>query len=171
MTDAKISEDKADAAQISKNIAFNHIRVYVAADKYIINPLKSLVTAQFSEWSKKNWQSPIFPEVIKEVITSLPPHDSSLQEVIAKVYAAHISNMIRNPVMLGLMPLGKLATLIIVELWKNKQFTQPDALENFAKKLGSARNCRQCNTKFNVELKSLEVVHGVFRCTNCNTRN
>ena len=124
MIDTKISEDKADTAQISKRIAFNHIRVYVAADKYTINPLKSLVTARFSKWSNKNWQSPIFPEVVKEVITSLPPHDASLQEVIAKVYAAHISNLIRNPVMLGLMPRGKLATLILVELWKNKQITQ-----------------------------------------------
>lgn len=72
------------------------MEVFIAADKFGIEPLKSLATQKFSRWATANWNSPIFPDVVHEVMTSVPSHESSLREIIVDVISTHITDLIED---------------------------------------------------------------------------
>ncbi|KAJ9493181.1 hypothetical protein VN97_g72 [Penicillium thymicola] len=79
--------DKTNDTESTKNIALNNMRVFITANKFGIDSLQSSATQKFSRWAAKNWNSPVlvFPEVIQEVVASVPSYESSLQEVILDI--------------------------------------------------------------------------------------
>lgn len=60
------SEDELKNSLASKAVASNNIRVFTAADKLAIDPLKSLAAQKSSRWTIANWNSIIFPELLKK---------------------------------------------------------------------------------------------------------
>ncbi|KAJ5969415.1 BTB/POZ protein [Penicillium viridicatum] len=82
-----------DSSKFAKNIALNNMRVFIAADKFGIAPLQSSATQKFSKWAAENWNSPVFPEVIQEVMESVPSYESNLQEVVVDIICTHIFNL------------------------------------------------------------------------------
>lgn len=72
----------------SPSIAYNDLRVYVAADKFGIEPLKTLAKQRFITWANSNWSSAAFPAVVREVFASIP--------VQSQVFARLLSGSVRN---------------------------------------------------------------------------
>lgn len=155
------------------------MEVFIAADKFEIEPLKSLATQKFSRWATANWNSPIFPDVVHEVMTSVPSHESSLREIIVDVISTHITDLIERPEILHLLlhlldSFGCLGSLTIASLVRNGQLKhakENDAFEVFIQKLVSFEKCQKCFTPFNVRLKFREYEMGVFRCASCGARH
>lgn len=173
--DATTPENQTDVTETLKTIALNHIRVFVAADKFGIDPLKYLATTEFSNWATTNWNSSTFPEVVEEVMVSVPSHELDLQEVIARVLSAHIFDLAQNPAMLDILnSFGSLGSLTITELIHKKQIRKPyetTVLDSLAQKLNSNSHCRHCSISLNVEMKNAEYQIGMFRCAVCHTRH
>jgi hypothetical protein len=75
----------------------SHLEVFIAADKYGILPLKTLATLKFSRWANSNCSSPMFYEVVKKAMTSVPSHERTLREVIADIISRHVFDLIKDP--------------------------------------------------------------------------
>ncbi|CAI7627463.1 unnamed protein product [Penicillium viridicatum] len=95
--DSSSPGDKTNDTESANNIGLNNVRVFITADKFGIVSLQSLATQKFSKWAAENWNSPVFPEVIQEVMESVPSYESSLQEVVVDIICTHIFNLIENP--------------------------------------------------------------------------
>ncbi|CAI7658312.1 unnamed protein product [Penicillium glandicola] len=109
-------EDKLNDTE-PKKIALNNMEVFIAADKFGIDPLKPLATQKFSQWATANWNSPVFPDVVQEVMTSVPSHELSLQGIIVDTISTHIFDLIVNPEFLHVLnTFGCLGSLVIAGL-------------------------------------------------------
>jgi hypothetical protein len=169
-----ISEDDLDDRQSIKKAGLNNIQVFIAADKFEIISLKSLATDKFSRWATANWNHPVFPEVMQEVMTSVPSHEADLRETIVDIMAAHVFDVIKIPKILQAMDSFGLGSLVIAKLVINRQVKRPNEHENFpelVQNLNSRHSCRHYSTEFNVKLKKGEYLYGGFRCAVCNTRH
>ena len=60
----------------NEQMAYNHLRVYVAADKYGIPTLKSLAMKQFHDCLAQV-DHDLLPEILREIKTTVPRHDDS----------------------------------------------------------------------------------------------
>lgn len=80
-------------------IARNHVRVYIAADKFGIVPLKSYAVKEFAHNMSANWQFTVFLDIAREVMSSVPPHDSGLRDIIADIISKNLTDMKRVPVL------------------------------------------------------------------------
>jgi hypothetical protein len=174
-SDSNSPEDMSNDMETSKAVALNNIRVFVAADKFGIDPLKSLATKKFSGWATANWNSSIFPETVEEAMTLIPFHETSPQEVIAGIISTHIFEFIEEPAILHVLSsFGRLGSLVIVALVRDgrvKPLNQWDVLQGIAQKLNSSRQCRHCSREFNVRMEGGECQSGIFRCAACHTRH
>ncbi|KAJ6099433.1 BTB/POZ protein [Penicillium canescens] len=159
-SDSNSPEDRSNDIETSKAVALNNIRVFVAADKFGINPLKSLATEKFSRWATANWNSYIFLE------TASGGHWG--------IISAHIFEFIDEPAILHVLSsFGCLGSLVIVELVRDervKPLNERDVLQGFAQKLNSRRHCRHCSRELNVRMERGEYEAGIFRCAACHTR-
>ncbi|KAJ5796815.1 BTB/POZ protein [Penicillium psychrosexuale] len=121
-SDSYVSENKPEntepeSTEPENQSAFNNIEVFIAADKYGIIPLKTLATSKFSRWANTSCGSPVFPEVIKKVMTSVPSHETTLCEVIADIFSRHIFDLIKDPeIVHTLDSFGYLGSLVIARL-------------------------------------------------------
>ncbi|KAJ5617572.1 BTB/POZ protein [Penicillium hordei] len=167
-------EDKSNDTE-PKEIPLNNIEVFITADKFGIEPLKSLATQKFSRWATANWNSLVFPDVAHEVMNSVPSHESSLREIIVDVISTHITDLIERPEILHLLDsFGCLGSLTIANLVQNGLVKHPkenDVFKIFTQKLISFAECRKCCTPFDVGLKFIEYETGVFRCASCGARH
>ncbi|KAJ5964554.1 BTB/POZ protein [Penicillium vulpinum] len=167
-------EDKMKDTE-DKKIALNNMEVFISADKFGIIPLKSLATQNFSRWATANWNSPVFPGVVREVMTSVPSHELSRRESIVEVLSAHIFDLIESPEMLDVLnSFGCLGSLIIAALVRKGQVNHPnehDIFRGLVRNLNSRHKCRHCATSFNVRIEGGEYLKGVFRCASCNSRH
>lgn len=82
--DETTTSEPADVDSIRPS-GSNHVQVYISADKFRIVSLKSLVRKKLAQWTNANRDSPTFVEIVREVVSSVPPHDLGLQDVIAGV--------------------------------------------------------------------------------------
>lgn len=174
-SDSSLPENKQEISEAANQVAFNNIEVFIAADKYAVLPLKTLATLKFSRWANTNYSSPMFHEVVQKVMTSVPPHESALREVIADIITSHIFDLIEIPeIVRNLDSFGRLGSLVITRLISNEMVKRPneyDVLRALVQKINSSRRCRHCAKDFNVRLLSGEYLHENFRCASCNTRN
>ncbi|KAJ5489171.1 BTB/POZ protein [Penicillium diatomitis] len=172
---SSLSENKPEISEPANQAAFNNIEVFIAADKYAILPLKTLATLKFSRWANTNCSSPMFHEVVQKVMTSVPPHESTLREVIADIISRHVFDLIKDPeIVHNLDSFGCLGSLVIARLVSNEMVKRPneyDVLRALVQKINSSRRCRHCAKDFNVRLISGEYLDENFRCASCNTRN
>lgn len=149
------------------------MRVFITADKFGIVSLQSLATQKFSKWAAENWKSPVFPEVIQEVMESVPSYESSLQEVVVDIIYTHIVNLIENPGIIEVLnSFGCLGSQVIARLVRNRWLGHPDEniFEGLAKNIGSHHYCRSCSRPFYVRIEGGEFNEGMFRCTDCCLR-
>ena len=125
-SDSSISENKPENIDTANQAAFNNIEVFIAADKYGILPLKTQATLKFSRWANTNCSSPMFHEVVKKVMTSVPPHETTLREVIADVISRPVFELIKDPeIVRNLDFFGCLGSLVIARLVSNEMVKRP----------------------------------------------
>ncbi|KAK6819220.1 hypothetical protein RU639_008141 [Aspergillus parasiticus] len=174
-SDSVIPENEPESTEPAHQAAFNNIEVFIAADKYGIIPLKTLAASKFSRWVNENCSSPAFHKVIERVMMSVPPHESTLQEVIADFISRHIFEQTQDPEIVHILnSFGSLGSLIIAKLISNKLVKRPDEQSAFAglvQKINSSNRCRHCSKEFNVRFRNGEYLHGKFRCAGCSTRH
>lgn len=174
-SDSSISETEPEIPEPANQSAFNNIKVFIAADKYAIIPLKTLATSKFSRWANTNYGSPVFHKVLEKVMTSVPPHETTLREVLADVLSRHIFDIMKDPEIVHILDsFGCLGSLVITKLVSNEMVKRPDESDIFqglVRKINSSRHCRHCSKDFNVRIKNGEYLDQGFRCASCNTRN
>ncbi|OQD64155.1 hypothetical protein PENPOL_c008G09793 [Penicillium polonicum] len=144
--DSSSPGDKTNDTESAKNIGLNNVRVFITADKFGIVSLQSLATQKFSKWAAENWKSPVFSEVIQEVMESVPSYESSLQEVVVDIIYTHIVNLIENPGIIEVLnSFGCLGSQVIARLVRNRWLGHPDEniFEGLAKNIGSHHYCRR----------------------------
>ncbi|KOS48738.1 hypothetical protein ACN38_g215 [Penicillium nordicum] len=167
--------DKTNDTESTKNISLNNMRVFITADKFGIDSLQSLATQKFSQWATKNWNSPVFPEVIQEVMASVPSYKSSLQEIIVDIIGTHVFDLIENPGIIEVLnSFGCLGSQVIARSIRNGQLRHPNEdniFKEFTQKISSCRSCRQCARPFNVRIERGGYLICIFRCSICNTRH
>jgi hypothetical protein len=105
----------------------------------------------------------------------IPTHETSLQEVIARVISAHVFDILDGPAILHVLSsFGCLASQVIVKLVRNGQvitMNESEVLQKLAQALHSRCHCRNCSVALNVRMESGEFQYGTFRCAACHTRN
>ncbi|KAJ9269898.1 hypothetical protein DTO212C5_4072 [Paecilomyces variotii] len=124
------SEDSADV-ETKRAIAYNNIRVYIAADKYDIAPLKSLAGKLFESWTDSNWKSEAFDDIVQEVMTYIPPHDSHLRDVVVETISKNIVSLVKKGSIFQLMDThGSLGSAVIAKLVGSDRVMTLDAEGN-----------------------------------------
>lgn len=61
---------------------YNNIRVYVAADKFDITPLKNMAIRRVMDWVEKNYKHESFPAVVRRVLESVAAQGNLRQVLI-----------------------------------------------------------------------------------------
>ncbi|KAH1523433.1 hypothetical protein KXX29_007927 [Aspergillus fumigatus] len=88
------TSDSIDSA--SDEIARNHLRVYLAADKFGMFPLRELATTRIVKWAKSNWRTENFPDVAQEIWRSTPPHENKLRDEIVEIVSTHVQYLLNQ---------------------------------------------------------------------------
>ncbi|KAJ5412946.1 BTB/POZ protein [Penicillium sp. CMV-2018d] len=172
--DSSSPGDKENDTESAKNIALNNMRVFITADKFGIVSLQSLATQKFSKWAAENWKSPVFPEVIQEVMESVPSYESSLQEVVVDIIYTHIVNLIEDTGIIEVLnSFGCLGSQVIARLVRNGWLRHPgeyNIFEGLAKNIGSRHSCRNCSRLFNARIERGKFIKGMLCCAACGVR-
>ena len=74
----------------SDEAAYTHLRVYLAADKFGIFPLRDLAATRVIAWINSNWRSKSFLSVAQRIWDKSPPHENKLREAIIKNVSTNI---------------------------------------------------------------------------------
>jgi hypothetical protein len=75
-------------------IARNHLGVYLAADKFLILPLRTLASSRISNWAKSNWSLGCFPNIAQDIWCDTPPHENELRDAIVEVVLDNIHHFL-----------------------------------------------------------------------------
>ncbi|KAL1850834.1 hypothetical protein Plec18167_002574 [Paecilomyces lecythidis] len=175
--DSNNPEDSSEDVDHRRFIAYNNIRVYVTADKFGIVPLRSLAGEKFASWANSNWNCAAFSDIVQEVMTYVPPHDTYLRDVVIDTISKNIISLVREGTILPLMDTnGKLGSAVIAKLVGNGRIKaseeeQATTLDRLASKLTGRRSCRHCSATLNVRMERGEYEYGTFRCATCSTRH
>lgn len=73
-------------------IARNHLRVYIAADKFNIEKLKHVARCNLIDWAYAHWSSASFPSLVQDIWCSVPPNEKDLRDRITAIVAANIQH-------------------------------------------------------------------------------
>ena len=76
----------------SVTIARNHLRVYIAADKFNIEKLKHVARCNLIDWAYAHWPSASFPSLVQDIWCSVPPNEKDLRDRITAIVAANIQH-------------------------------------------------------------------------------
>ena len=71
-------------------IAHNHFRIYIAADKFGIFPLRELACSRIVGWARSNWSKEYFPGIVQDIWRDTPPHENRLRDEIVEVVSTNI---------------------------------------------------------------------------------
>lgn len=74
----------------SDETTYSHLRVYLAADKFGIFPLRDLAATRIIAWINSNWRSKSFLSVAQKIWDKSPPHENKLREAITRNVSTNI---------------------------------------------------------------------------------
>lgn len=154
--------------------AYNHVRVYVAADKFGIPSLKVLAAKRFGEWCERNWESKDFHHVLERSMAMIPLHDTSFQENIAGALADNIVKLVRNGAISQFVEShGKIGWAIISNLVYRCDVWEP-AWDRIAAKITNdaleRSICHVCDNsagELRVHLGPGDFKNQIYRCIEC----
>ncbi|KAL1955400.1 hypothetical protein VTO42DRAFT_8620 [Malbranchea cinnamomea] len=63
-------------------IAENNLKVYIAAEKFGVTALKEMALRRLISWAHEHYESEAFPEVLRNILTTVPPHDHDLRDAL-----------------------------------------------------------------------------------------
>lgn len=108
-------------------IARHHVRVYIAADKFGIAPLKSYAAKEFAHKMNANWKFTVFLDIAREVMSPVSPHDSGLREIIADIMSKNLTDMKRGLVLQLTKDFESLGSAILARLLENNMMRESEA--------------------------------------------
>ncbi|KAJ5991369.1 hypothetical protein N7522_011576 [Penicillium canescens] len=73
---------------------WNNLRVFMAADKFDISPLKSLARTRLLNWIDKNAKS--LPLVLQQIWITIPPLETELRDAIIKAISRHTQEFLTH---------------------------------------------------------------------------
>ncbi|KAL4779947.1 BTB/POZ protein [Aspergillus varians] len=152
---------------------YNHIQVYLAADKYGIPALKDFAANRFLQWCTKNWYSEDFVEAIDEAMEMIPTHDTQIPAFIATVIANNLIHLVeKGSILKFLKSYGDISLSVIVQLVKDEIAWGPRTEQELAKFINLIlwkAKCNWCNPDegIRVELKPGNFHDKVFSCAEC----
>lgn len=173
---------EANLLEISETdeVPYNNLRVYMAADKFGIDPLKDLARDRLTSWLRRNWYAVAFPQVVRSVLETLPAHESQIPESIAHFIAGHAGRLLKCKQMLNLLQeFGSLTTAVLKEVVRNFQNSEVEHEQLVAlckedrpgnglrTTVNENPQCRHCKAMFNLQVDDSWVV----RCGTCRTRH
>ncbi|KAJ9308090.1 hypothetical protein DTO217A2_2331 [Paecilomyces variotii] len=164
-----VEHKRATADITTRDIGNNIIKVYIAADKYGIAPLKSLAGKRFERWIKSNLHSEAFYDIVREVMTRIPQHDPHLRDVVADTISENIVSLAKEERIFRFLDThGSLGSAVIAKLAKGRVMSvaaevnsMPDLL---TQKLDGRHSCRHCGLAMNVRIEKAECLYGIIRC-------
>lgn len=178
------SESKALSAVGPDKVPYNNLRVYMAADKFGIDPLKDLARDRLASWLKHNWDKEEFPQVVRSVFQFLPPHESELPDIVAHLIAENAQGLLKQESLLDLLEeFWNLTVAVlkeVVECFQNSEVERQRLLalceqdsfgERLMRKINRISRCRHCQAPFNVRVDSDAMYFETVRCGSCRTRH
>lgn len=177
-------ETKAPSAVGADEVPYNNLRVYMAADKFGIDPLKDLARDLLASWLKCNWDKEAFPRVVRSVFQSLPLHESQLPDIVAHLISEKAENLLKQESVLDLLEeFGGLTIAVLKEVvgyFRDSKaererlvaLCEQDSFGNtLMSKLNRISRCRHCQAAFNLRVDSSAIDFGTVRCGSCRTRH
>ena len=178
------SDTKAPSAVGSDKVPYNNLRVYMAADKFGIDPLKGLARDRLASWLQCNWDKQEFPQVVRCVFQSLPPHESQLPDFVAHLISEEAESLLKQESVLDLLEeFGDLTIAILKEVVGSLKSSEGECkrlialcvedtfAHNLMCKLNRISRCRHCQAAFNIRVDTDRIDFGTVRCGSCRTRH
>jgi hypothetical protein len=178
--DANIAED-ASATEV-KEIAHNNLRVYIVADKFSTYPLKKLAKDRLVSWAGKNWRDEGFPDAVREIISSAPPQETELCEVLSNVISENVQGLVEQESILEVLEeFGTLSTAVLEKLVGRLKHSEEERerlitlcgqgsfRRAFMTKVNSLPRCRHCHAEFNLRVEDCIIGWGSIKCGRCRT--
>ena len=95
-------------------VAYNNLRVYVAADMFDIQALMTMARQRFRTWLKAHHTCHELPDILRELMLTVPPHCCDLRDSVMQFLAQHALAIVRiNGMRSVLDEFGFLATGIL----------------------------------------------------------
>ncbi|KAL4959525.1 BTB/POZ domain-containing protein [Aspergillus stella-maris] len=150
-----------------------HLKVYIAADKYNILPLKETAAERFKGWCSRYWNSERLIAISQYALTTLPSHDITVRDIIASVIAAHMDVLSKNKAILGLLAEETaIASLVLAKLIKDDIIWNWQKECNVTMMLNAAVKGRKCGGCFEegpwVKIEADDIAKSRFRCSKCD---
>jgi hypothetical protein len=150
-----VPDNAAIELDSQKATAYNNLFVYLAADKFGILPLKQIALRKLSTWIMDHYMTSSFPEIALQIMESMPPHETSLLDLLAKVISENLYDLVANNDILELLrECGQIGSLIIARMVEKGTIVYEYA------------DCRECGVYFNRSLGD----SGTDRCDNCEAQ-
>ncbi|KAF9894298.1 hypothetical protein FE257_007801 [Aspergillus nanangensis] len=74
----------------SGTVAYNNLQVYMAADKFDIPLLRTLASTRLIRWVLSHYKSQEFPDVVQEILRTIPPHENIIRTFITKIIIENV---------------------------------------------------------------------------------
>ncbi|KAA8642915.1 BTB/POZ domain-containing protein [Aspergillus tanneri] len=113
----------ASISTASEATAYNNLHVYIAADKFGIEPLKTLARDRLANWMRRNWNEEVFAQVVRDVLQSSPPHEKEFRDIVIGVIIDNIQIVKQERVMALVGEFGFLGSAVVKELVQHLQFS------------------------------------------------
>ncbi|KAL2216846.1 BTB/POZ protein [Thermoascus aurantiacus ATCC 26904] len=153
----RVSDDYSDGVddQALQSV-YNNIRVYVAADKFDITPLKNMAIRRVMDWVEKNYKHERFPDVVRRVLESVAAQ-GNLRQVLIDYISLHSATMAEWKDMVRVMEdFGDLACAVLNGVM--------DDLRSLQKKVDKLNEAIECSD-YGVLRKEINEKQ---KCKNCS---
>jgi hypothetical protein len=93
------AEDKSTSSNSNRTITsegYNHLDVYIAADKFALDALKSLASNRLRAWCNDNWQSVAFRKLVQHATSMNPEPEWDIYLILGKAISSHAGRYVEN---------------------------------------------------------------------------
>lgn len=172
----------SDEDNATASIAYNNIRVYAAADKFAIDPLKKLASGRFQRWVWLNYHHKPFPNIVREVLESVPANDTDMRPILVRCFIQHAGTMAKWTEMRSVLEDYKdLACAVLDGLIKKLETLTEEVrvLDEMIEEsdygklrmdINSPKRCQGCDVWFNLRVDGNKYGWCSLRCHRCDAR-
>lgn len=181
-------DEMSTGTQSSKgdeDIPGNSLSVYLAANRFQINPLKQLAKKKYISWARRNMTNKRLPDVLREAIDVSPLSDHEMHDAIAEFIAENAMVLMKNEKIvtiledfkaccIGFSVLKRLVKIQASDRAKIKdlqdEIASRDTLwDELVSRSCGTPYCRRCSRQFNSRIDGGTIFENAVVCKLCNT--